>query len=131
MSTQSDTRQRFIKANPGIRLRGYGGYWYRCAHCGKWCGRPGKERANIPDEYKMEVDHIVPWSMGGSDSSHNLQALCKPCNRSKSNNTTFGDNVKSVGNAVFHPVDTFIKTPVRKALRQNKVLKALGITKRR
>ena len=131
MATQSDTRQRFIRANPGVRLQGYGGYWYRCAHCGKWCGRPGKERANIPDDYKMEVDHIVPWSMGGSDASHNLQPLCKPCNRSKSNNTTFGDNVKSVGNAVFHPVDTFIKTPVRKALRQNKILKALGITKRR
>ena len=52
-------------------------------------------------------------------------------NRNKSANTTFGDNVKSVGNAVFHPVDTFVKAPVRKVLRQNKVLKALGITKRR
>lgn len=131
MATQSDTRQRFIRANPGVRLQGYGGYWYRCAHCGKWCGRPGKERANIPDDYKMEVDHIVPWSMGGSDASHNLQPLCKPCNRSKSNNTTFGDNVKSVGNAIFHPVDTFVKVPLRKAFRQNKVLKALGLNKRR
>ena len=42
-----------------------------------------------------------------------------------------GDNMKSMGNAILHPVDTFVKAPVRKALRQNKVLKGLGITKRR
>ena len=80
----------------------------------------------------MEVDHIKPVSRGGNVSAlWNLQALCKPCNRNKSANTTIGDNIKGVGNAVLHPVDTFIKTPVRKAARQNKVLKALGITKRR
>ena len=45
MSTQSNTRQKFIKANPGIRLRGYDGYWYRCAHC-------GREGAKIPDDCK-------------------------------------------------------------------------------
>ena len=129
--TQAEVRQMFVRYYPGVRRFGLKGYWYRCAHCGNWCGRPGREHANIPDYMKMEVDHIVPWSRGGSDSIHNLQALCKPWNRNKKANPTFGDNVKSVGNAVFHPVDTFIKTPVRKAVRQNKVLKGLGITKRR
>ncbi|MGX1586091.1 HNH endonuclease [Microbacterium sp. NPDC055502] len=27
----------------------------------------------------MEVDHILPWSWGGSDEFDNLQALCGPC----------------------------------------------------
>lgn len=128
---QSDVRRMFVQHNPGVRLMGRKGFWYRCAHCGKWCGRAGGEKANIQDYEKMEVDHIVPWSRGGSDSLHNLQPLCKPCNRSKSADPTLKDNIKGVGNAVFHPVDTFIKTPVRKAVRQNKVLKGLGITKRK
>ena len=129
--TQSEVRSMFVKANPGVRLLGRKGYWYRCAHCGKWCGRPGGEKARIPDDMKMEVDHIRPWSQGGTDDLYNLQALCKPCNRDKKANPTFGDNMRTMGNAVFHPVDTFVKAPVRKALRQNKVLKGLGITKRR
>lgn len=131
MATQSDTRQRFIRANPGVRLQGYGGYWYRCAHCGKWCGRPGKERANIPDDYKMEVDHIRCYSQGGSDALYNLQPLCKPCNRAKSANMTAQDSFKTALNGIVHPVDTFVKVPLRKAFRQNKVLKALGLNKRR
>lgn len=129
--TQSEVRAAFVNANPGVRIRGRKGFWYKCAHCGRWCGRAGGERACIQDYEKMEVDHIRPWSQGGSDSLYNLQPLCKPCNRTKSANTTFGDNTRNFGNAIFHPVDTFIKTPVRKAARQNKVLKGLGITKRR
>lgn len=124
-------RENFIRKNPGVRLRGYGGMWYRCASCGKWCGRPGSERAYIRDDMKMEVDHIRPWSMGGTDAVWNLQAMCKPCNRSKSNNTGIADSVKNVGNAITHPVDTFIEAPLRKAARQNKLLKKLGVTKRK
>ena len=129
--TQSEVRQVFVRHNPGFRIPGRKGYWYRCAHCGKLCGRPGAERASIPDNQKMEVDHIIPWSKGGSDNLSNLQPLCKPCNRNKSANQSIGDNFKMIGNAITHPVDTLVATPVRKALRQNKVLKTLGITKRR
>lgn len=129
--TQSEVRQIFVRANPGVRIPGRKGYWYRCAHCGKLCGRAGREHAYINDWEKMEVDHIIPWSRGGSDGLHNLQPLCKPCNRTKIANPTFKDNIKMTGNAVFHPVDTFVKTPLRKAVRQNKVLKGLGIVKRK
>lgn len=129
--TQSEVRQMFVRANPGFRIPGRKGYWYRCAHCGKLCGRPGRERANIPDNMKMEVDHIIPWSKGGSDELSNLQPLCKPCNRAKLANPTFGDDIRIVGNVVMHPVDTLILTPARKAVRQNKLLKTLGVTKRR
>lgn len=32
-----------------------------------------------------ELDHIVPWSAGGSDKSDNLRVLCGPCNQDRSN----------------------------------------------
>lgn len=34
---------------------------------------------------KLEVDHIVPFSLGGTNEMDNLQALCVPCNRGKRN----------------------------------------------
>ncbi len=37
------------------------------------CGRVGK----------LEVDHVVPLSVGGSNTIDNLQPLCKPCNARK------------------------------------------------
>lgn len=32
----------------------------------------------------MAIDHVVPWSRGGSASIGNLAACCRPCNQSKS-----------------------------------------------
>ena len=34
---------------------------------------------------ELHVDHIVPWSVGGSTVDENLQTLCSPCNLGKSN----------------------------------------------
>lgn len=34
-------------------------------------------------EGPLELDHIFPWSLGGTDDEHNLQTLCGPCNREK------------------------------------------------
>jgi Holliday junction resolvasome RuvABC ATP-dependent DNA helicase subunit len=33
---------------------------------------------------KLEFDHIVPVSRGGSNTARNIELLCEPCNRSKS-----------------------------------------------
>jgi hypothetical protein len=44
----------------------------RCARCGS------RER--------LEYDHIVPISKGGSNTARNIELLCEKCNRSKSNN---------------------------------------------
>ena len=123
-------RQDFIVKHPGKTRNGYPGYWYKCANCGKWCGRPGNTGATIPDDAKMEVDHIRPWSMGGSDKVWNLQPLCKPCNRSKSNNITFRDRLKIFKNTILHPFDSIVKSGLRKAVRQNKILKKIGIGRR-
>ncbi len=133
--TQASVRQRFIKANPGVRLPGKKGYWYRCALCGRWCGRPGNENAHIPDDIKMEVDHIVPWSKGGSDKVYNLQPLCKRCNRGKGNRETVRDSGKAVVNTVLHPIDSLvlgkIRAEERKFGRKHKIIRDLfGIGKR-
>ena len=48
-----------------VRLR------HKCAGCGTRHG-------------KMEVDHIMPLARGGTNHRHNLQLLCRHCNRAKS-----------------------------------------------
>lgn len=45
---------------------------YKCHYCGSIGG-------------KMECDHYIPVSRGGSSEDSNLVASCKACNRSKSN----------------------------------------------
>lgn len=32
---------------------------------------------------RLSLDHIVPWSAGGSDKADNLRTLCVPCNSRK------------------------------------------------
>ena len=47
--------------------------WHRrCGYCGA-------------QNTRLEVDHIVPRSKGGSNDPDNLQVLCARCNRGKSN----------------------------------------------
>lgn len=50
---------------------------YRCA----WCYASRARNPNI----LFEIDHIVPWSSGGSDHPVNLRTLCRECNQERSN----------------------------------------------
>lgn len=36
---------------------------------------------------KGEIDHLFPWSRGGTDDPSNLVLSCRPCNRSKGSKT--------------------------------------------
>lgn len=46
------------------------------------CSKPGR---------LFELDHIVPWSAGGPDTSDNLRIVCHPCNHERSNYRTDRD----------------------------------------
>lgn len=48
----------------------------------QWCKRHIREGAIF------EVDHIVPWSAGGTNATDNLRALCRECNQRRSNMRT-------------------------------------------
>lgn len=56
------------------RLRGEVLSSQRCAQCGK---------TPTEDYVKLEVDHIIPHSWGGTDGIDNLQPLCRDCNHDK------------------------------------------------
>lgn len=100
MHKLNNYRLKFIRKFPGIRLPGYPGYWYKCASCGRWIARPGiSGLGQIPENLKMEVDHIVPWSKGGTDNLDNLQPMCKICNRNKGNSMDAIDMQIAMNNA--------------------------------
>lgn len=58
---------------------------YTCQICG----------ATVKDGAKLEIDHIIPYSKGGTTDENNLQVLCQQCNREKHNrNDLLHDKLK-------------------------------------
>ena len=95
-------------------------YDFSCQFCG----------AKV-DHDQIEIDHMVPKSMGGSDRLENLTCACKKCNQSKSSAIAFPRSIcegqdsidpdwtvlRSFGNwqIKFHPFDGIVveHTPPR------------------
>lgn len=72
--------------------RGYGAAWQRarklalerdCGLC-QVCARAGRVTV------ATAVDHILPKSRGGTDELGNLQAICTPCHRAKTQTESRG-----------------------------------------
>lgn len=57
---------------------------YQCV----FCGHGGR----------LEVDHIIPWSAGGSDDPDNLRTLCHRCNQTRSNFRVPADDERRLPN---------------------------------
>ena len=52
-----------------VRMEVYERDGFACVEC------------SSPDD--LSLDHIWPWSKGGSDELENLRTLCRPCNSRK------------------------------------------------
>ena len=63
-------RSRYISSS--VRVDVLNRDKYKCV----FCGRNSKQ-------IQLEVDHIIPFSKGGSNDISNLQTLCIDCNRGK------------------------------------------------
>lgn len=77
-ATKSQSRQKHNKnkrsrhISQSVRVSVLHRDQYKCIFCGR-----------SSSEVKLEVDHILPFSKGGSNDMSNLQTLCFDCNRGK------------------------------------------------
>ena len=67
------------------------------------CGTPFPLKKGTSDEYKFQIDHIIPLVDKGTNEASNLQALCKPCHRDKTmneyENGTYTNNISQTHSA--------------------------------
>ncbi len=68
--TETQKPSRYIPA--AIRVDVLSRDGYKCVFCGR-----------TSQEIRLEIDHIFPFSQGGSNKPDNLQTLCIDCNRGK------------------------------------------------
>lgn len=71
-SPKQDKQKRSRHIPASVRVSVLHRDCYKCV----FCGRNAKQ-------VQLEVDHIIPFSQGGSNDLNNLQTLCFNCNRGK------------------------------------------------
>ena len=64
------TRRSPIK--PGTRFKVLQKHGFSCVYCGRYAG-----------EVRLEIDHVIPVSQGGTNDEANLTAACVDCNRGR------------------------------------------------
>lgn len=74
------TIQRTRSISLNIRIKVLSRDNFRCVFCGK---SPATDLGT-----KLHIDHIIPFSKGGTNDTENLQTLCEACNIGKSNSET-------------------------------------------
>lgn len=57
---------------------------FKCQACG--------DKPTTKNAVTLHIDHITPYSLGGSNSDNNLQVLCLQCNTSKGNRFSVDHN---------------------------------------
>lgn len=67
--------EQHFKVMPSIRWRVFQRDNWKCVSCGR----------TAHDDVILHIDHIIPRSLGGTDTYENYQTLCHICNIGKSN----------------------------------------------
>ena len=62
---------------------------FRCQYCGA-----------APAEAELQIDHVVPAALGGTDDPENLTTACGPCNSGKAATPPDAEMVAAVDRAV-------------------------------
>ncbi len=70
------TKQRTRHISKSVRVNVFVRDNYRCI----FCGRTSRQT-------ELQIDHIIPFSKGGSNQINNLQTLCLDCNQGKRDRT--------------------------------------------
>jgi hypothetical protein len=53
--------------------------------------------------YRLEIEHLQPTSLGGSNERDNLWLSCHRCNKLRSNRETFTDPLTGEDTTLFNP----------------------------
>lgn len=64
-----------VPINRKLRYEVLSKYSFTCQSCGK----------SVKDGVKLDVDHIIPVDLGGTNDIENLWVLCEECNEGKKN----------------------------------------------
>lgn len=106
----SNYRAAYFKAHPGINGK------YQCCKCRGWFPKS-----------QIDVDHILPKRLGGTDDLSNLQALCQHCNRSKGDDLSVTD----LGKSLFQGYTSGNLDKMAKGVAKQKLKDVLGIKYKR